>query len=243
MLGDSRASAARRRRRARAACTSSPATLGVEVDPEVTDRRPRARGSSSRSRSSRRSGEAPACSSSTSRPRCSRRRAWRSSQNVLGRLKAQGQGVIFITHKLHEALTLGDRIPILARAGSRGRSTASGSARRRHEELRARDRPADVRRGGRAPSPAWPSCRTSWTRSRPRRRAHAERDVLLELRASRAAGERTEIGIEDVSLELHEGEILGVAGVDGNGQRALAEVGRRAAAARPRARSSSSAAR
>src|SRR5690348_8337066 len=32
--------------------------------------------------------------------------------NVLERLKQQGQVVIFITHKLHEALTLGDRISI-----------------------------------------------------------------------------------------------------------------------------------
>jgi ABC-type branched-subunit amino acid transport system ATPase component len=58
-----------------------------------------------------------------------------------------------------------------------------------------------------------------------RRRTHAEsRDVLLELRGVTAEGERTEIGLIDVSLDLHEGEILGVAGVDGNGQRALAEV-------------------
>ena len=37
-------------------------------------------------------------------------------------------------------------------------------------------------------------------------------------------GEGAELGVEDVSLELREGEILGVAGVDGNGQRPLAEV-------------------
>jgi general nucleoside transport system ATP-binding protein len=36
--------------------------------------------------------------------------------------------------------------------------------------------------------------------------------------------EGSELGVEDVTLGLREGEILGVAGVDGNGQRALAEV-------------------
>ena len=57
---------------------------------------------------------------------------------VLERLKAQGQGVIFITHKLHEALTLGDGISILrqgriagsidrAQARARPRTTSCGT--------------------------------------------------------------------------------------------------------------------
>ena len=56
--------------------------------------------------------------------------------------------------------------------------------------------------------------------------------MLLELRDVAAAGDGAELGIDDVSLDLREGEILGVAGVDGNGQRALAEViaGQRSAA-------------
>jgi simple sugar transport system ATP-binding protein len=49
-------------------------------------------------------------------------------------------------------------------------------------------------------------------------------DVVLELRHVTAAGEGAELGVEDVSLELRQGEILGIAGVDGNGQRPLAEV-------------------
>jgi general nucleoside transport system ATP-binding protein len=48
--------------------------------------------------------------------------------------------------------------------------------------------------------------------------------TVLELEQVSAPGEGAELGIEDVSLDLREGEILGVAGVDGNGQRALAEV-------------------
>ena len=51
-----------------------------------------------------------------------------------------------------------------------------------------------------------------------------EAEIVLELQGVSSAGEGSELGIEDVSLELREGEILGVAGVDGNGQRALAEV-------------------
>ena len=42
--------------------------------------------------------------------------------------------------------------------------------------------------------------------------------TVLELRNVSSPGQGAEFGIEDVSLELKEGEILGVAGVDGNGQ-------------------------
>jgi simple sugar transport system ATP-binding protein len=49
-------------------------------------------------------------------------------------------------------------------------------------------------------------------------------DVLLELAGVSASGDGISAGIEEVSLVLHQGEILGVAGVDGNGQRELAEV-------------------
>jgi general nucleoside transport system ATP-binding protein len=52
----------------------------------------------------------------------------------------------------------------------------------------------------------------------------AEADTVLELRGVSSPAEGSELGVEDVTLGLREGEILGVAGVDGNGQRALAEV-------------------
>ena len=52
----------------------------------------------------------------------------------------------------------------------------------------------------------------------------ADAEVVLELRGVSSPGEGAELGVEDVSLDLKEGEILGVAGVDGNGQRPLAEV-------------------
>ena len=36
-------------------------------------------------------------------------------EQILGRLKAQGLSVIFITHKLHEAVSIGDRVSVLSR--------------------------------------------------------------------------------------------------------------------------------
>jgi len=56
----------------------------------------------------------------------------------------------------------------------------------------------------------------------PRHRAVG--DALLELAGVTASGEGTDPGVEDIDLILHEGEVVGVAGVDGNGQRALAEA-------------------
>ena len=61
--------------------------------------------------------------------------AVRELQAVLERLKAHGLAIVFITHKLHEAVALGDRISVLrARpAHRRDRARAACSAARRRE--------------------------------------------------------------------------------------------------------------
>ena len=56
------------------------------------------------------------------------------------------------------------------------------------------------------------------------RAAALRNDVVLELAGVSAAGIGAELGIEEVSLQVRAGEVLGIAGVDGNGQRALAEA-------------------
>ncbi len=145
--------------------------------------------------------------------------------SVLERLKEQGQGVIFITHKLHEALTLGDGITILRQgriAGSIDRSRMSSAG---HEELRAEI--VHLMFGTEADTvEAMPELQEELAAERiSRKQRHGGgTEVLLALDDVTAEGERTELGVTNVSLELHEGEILGIAGVDGNGQRALAEV-------------------
>ena len=72
---------------------------------------------SSRWRSSRLSGGDRACSSSTSRPPCSRRARREDLGAVLVSLKAQGMAVVVITHKLREALASATASPCCDRGG------------------------------------------------------------------------------------------------------------------------------
>jgi simple sugar transport system ATP-binding protein len=144
---------------------------------------------------------------------------------VLDRLKQRGHGVVFITHKLHEALTLGDGITILRQGRVAGAIEGPRMRSAGHEELR--DEIVRLMFAAEADEYAEaPELQDELAeRHEPSPHRHGgANDVLLELRGVTAEGERTELGVSDVSLDLREGEILGVAGVDGNGQRALAEV-------------------
>lgn len=142
-------------------------------------------------------------------------------QNVLQRLKQSGLAIVFITHKLHEAVALGDRISVLRQGRMTGRIDADRIRSSSSEELEAEivrlmfgesdgvEEIAELQVGLQGHRP------TASSKSG---------EPALELVHAYARGEGSEPGIEDVSLTLHLGEVLGVAGVDGNGQRALAEA-------------------
>ncbi len=147
--------------------------------------------------------------------------AVRELQAVLGRLREHGLAIVFITHKLHEAVALGDRISVLRQGRLTGAIDREQVRRSSPEELESEivrlmfgetlasaEEPAELRIGvdGR------------------RRTRDDGAEVALALEHAHARGEGAQPGIEDVSLTLRLGEVLGVAGVDGNGQRALAEV-------------------
>jgi general nucleoside transport system ATP-binding protein len=142
---------------------------------------------------------------------------------VLARLKEQGQAVIFITHKLHEALSLGDWISILRQgrlAGTIDRQTLQSTP---PDELRAEI--VRIMFGEEAKAVAdVAELQEELVEGRADGEVAPEADTVLELREVASPGEGAELGVEDVSLALKERAILGVAGVDGNGQRALAEV-------------------
>ncbi len=122
---------------------------------------------------------------------------------------AGGSTVIFISHKLPEVLAIADRTTILRK----GRSittvdVADTDARQLARLMVGHEMSFDVvpraADAASAPAPAPP--------------------VVLELDHVSAQGDFGTEALKDVSLTVHAGEILGIAGVAGNGQRELAEV-------------------
>ena len=148
-------------------------------------------------------------------------------QKVLRRLKQQGTAIVFITHKLHEALAIGDRVSILRRGRLAGALSSEQLGSWSVEDLRA----AIVRlmfgedTAGVADAAELSADLTQVEQGQSGLSTSAlDGTTFLELRSVSAKGEGTEPGIEAVSLQVRAGEILGVAGIDGNGQRALAEA-------------------
>jgi simple sugar transport system ATP-binding protein len=120
---------------------------------------------------------------------------------VLGRLRAQGAAVALVTHRLGEVMAIADRVTVMRR----GRVVA----RRERHELNEAEL-ARLMVGELPPRPG-----------RARRPGRGEEPAPLRLRGLSARGART---LERVDLEVGPGEILGIAGVDGNGQSELFEV-------------------
>jgi simple sugar transport system ATP-binding protein len=119
---------------------------------------------------------------------------------------ARGGGVVFISHKLDEVMALSDRITVLCR-GKRVACHRSGAV---DAEALARDMVGARAAPGRAAVA----------------RTAAPGPVVMRLDAVCAGGAGPEPsgGVTDVSLEVRAGEILGIAGVAGSGQDALAEL-------------------
>jgi ABC-type uncharacterized transport system ATPase subunit len=146
-------------------------------------------------------------------------------QAVLERLKGEGLAIVFITHKLHEARALADRVSIL-RAGRLVGSIDEDELHAASASAEGFERAVVRMMFGDTSAPvgelAELSSDLTGRETEPARRPTG--DPVLELDRATAAGAGIEPGIEDVSFALHAGEVLGVAGVDGNGQRALAEA-------------------
>jgi simple sugar transport system ATP-binding protein len=142
-------------------------------------------------------------------------------QKVLERLKSTGLAIVFITHKLHEALAVGDRITVLRHGRVTGDIPRERVRLSSPEELEA-----EIVRlmFGESGKPTDELAELSVRVEGVTHAATTAGEIALELEHATAAGEGSQPGLNDVSLALHLGEVLGVAGVDGNGQRALAEV-------------------
>lgn len=120
---------------------------------------------------------------------------------ALRRLADAGKYVVFITHKLHEVAATADRVTVLRRGrvvASLGRSEAS------IQEL-----------GSLMVGAEMPALRPI--------SAGKFGEVVLKVQGAQALADRGASGLKGVTLDVRGGEILGIAGVAGNGQVELAE--------------------
>jgi general nucleoside transport system ATP-binding protein len=122
---------------------------------------------------------------------------------TLRAMAAAGRTVIFISHKLHEVTAVADRVTVL-RAGRSVATLETATASTQSLAALMVGREVEV--------------------ARRRTGDRTIGDVLLEVEGVTAAGDRGVVAVDDVSLAVRAGEVLGVAGVAGNGQRELAEA-------------------
>ncbi len=122
--------------------------------------------------------------------------------DIIESLKAEGKSIVFITHKLNEVLEVADRITVLRRGKTietvpREGATEQGLATLMvgREVLLRVDKP-----------PAHPG------------------DPVLSVTDLEVDDERGLPAVRGVSLEVRAGEIVGLAGVDGNGQSELVDA-------------------
>ncbi|KAB8141551.1 ABC transporter ATP-binding protein [Chloroflexia bacterium SDU3-3] len=124
---------------------------------------------------------------------------------MLRQMRAEGRALIFISHKLNEVLALCDRITVLRDGRNVGTYASAGLSRGELARLMV----------GREIAPA---------RNEAPRPADAATSTVLRMSGVDALGDRGTPALRGVALAMGAGEIVGLAGVSGNGQRELAEV-------------------
>ena len=122
---------------------------------------------------------------------------------IIRSLQAEGKSIIFITHKLGEVLAIADRITVLRRGKTIETVPREGATEEGLAKLMVGPRGAPARRQDAGDT----------GRAAPRSRRTCA--------FSTSAGSRRCAG---VSLDVRAGEIVGIAGVDGNGQSELVEA-------------------
>jgi simple sugar transport system ATP-binding protein len=142
-------------------------------------------------------------------------------EQIVARLTGQGLAVIFITHKLHEAVSIGDRVSVLSQGRLVGAIEPDELRAASHQELQ--ERIIALMFGSQARQVADVAELTEDVEWRRPRRV-VDEEPALELEGVSVEPGPGEIGAHEVSLQVSKGEIMGVAGVDGNGQRELAEA-------------------
>ncbi len=119
----------------------------------------------------------------------------------LRELRASGCTLLFISHKLDEVRAIADDITVMRRGTTVGEADPKTVTKRELAELMV---------GAELPSPA---TEESTVTDQP----------VLQLRGLNLIDEAGRFLCKDINLTIHRGEVLGVAGVEGNGQAELVE--------------------
>ncbi len=122
--------------------------------------------------------------------------------NILRQLASNGKTIIFISHKLEEVMNLCDTVTVLRRGQVVATTITATTNRQQLAELMV----------GRE---------VLFQLDKPAKKLGS---LVLEVQGLRVQDDRKLLAVRDVSFQLHAGEILGIAGVDGNGQRELADA-------------------
>lgn len=121
---------------------------------------------------------------------------------IIKKLTERNKSVIFISHKLKEVMQISDKITVLRRGKT---ITTVNAGDYSAEEL------ANLMVGEKVVSKTY-------------KKMQNKEEVIYELQNVSYHKDSKHGGLNQVSLKVHKGEILGVAGVDGNGQSQLAEI-------------------
>jgi simple sugar transport system ATP-binding protein len=124
---------------------------------------------------------------------------------VFTQLRRDGYGVVFITHKLKEVLACADRITVMRRGQVTGTLTVSEATEDGLVSLMF----------GKGISESTRQLGESQQKNL---------QPLLELKQVSTSAEGQAIGLKEINLTILPGEIVGVAGVSGNGQKELGDV-------------------
>lgn len=121
---------------------------------------------------------------------------------ILRKMKEKGCAIIIITHKLQEVLAISDRVTILRKGKSiETVSTADCDAHKLTELMVGRPVSLEI--------------------DRPKMPDHETILKVVDLTINKPDGSKA---IDDISFDIRKGEILGVAGVAGSGQKELCEA-------------------
>ncbi len=117
-------------------------------------------------------------------------------------LKEEGKSIIFISHKMREVMDLSDKVTIL----KKGKSLITLKKGEFDENKLASLMIGDIE------LPKWTKTEKKFDKK------------ILELKNLSSKRPNGIVELDDFSLDVYEGEILGIAGVAGNGQKELAEA-------------------